>query len=440
MPQHRLYARAPTRKKKNSWSPSVMNPRPANPGLSSQLRMTRELELKGQVPDDFGDYEADFTQLHKVHREHQSEIDARKERVAHLIVRNKYFKPDEKMNFLTFAEKEQIRQLHKDDPEEWPIEKLVESFPATDEIIQKVIRNKWTPANMKRVVSHDASVRETWKLFEEGKLHKLHPDFVEHLKKFSHRSFDSASNAYTNTINDQLQFQFPKPKRSEFKHILKTLPQAEEKPVEIDEEKGVKKAILINGQKSAESLLPPTEGDTYVYGEIRNKKLTKFDDLKRNRKSKKTESDPPKVRQICGPDETVIDLSAEKNLESITNNKRLTKMEREQRTIPEHHGTQSPPLNQIERHAAVKNPSGTGIMVDLTESSQFDATQYVQKYETRTVTVEPTDGRMQVQEYRERIYIPRKLYKRGATYKVRDCFYDDDGDFLYRVPGLEANF
>lgn len=35
-----------------------------------------------------------------------------------------------------------------------------------------------------------------------------------------------------------------------------------------------------------------------------------------------------------------------------------------------------------------------------------------------------------------RVQIPKDKYKPGATYRVRDLFYDDDGTFLYKVPGL----
>lgn len=38
--------------------------------------------------------------------------------------------------------------------------------------------------------------------------------------------------------------------------------------------------------------------------------------------------------------------------------------------------------------------------------------------------------------YPEQITIPKNKFRRGFTYKVRDCFYDDDGKFLYRVPGM----
>lgn len=41
--------------------------------------------------------------------------------------------------------------------------------------------------------------------------------------------------------------------------------------------------------------------------------------------------------------------------------------------------------------------------------------------------------------YPERIRIPKKAYKKNATYKVNDCFYDHDGRFLYRVIGMTEN-
>ncbi|GJQ74107.1 hypothetical protein Trydic_g19029 [Trypoxylus dichotomus] len=39
--------------------------------------------------------------------------------------------------------------------------------------------------------------------------------------------------------------------------------------------------------------------------------------------------------------------------------------------------------------------------------------------------------------YPEKIMIPKEKLKRGCTYKLYDCYYDSDGLFLYRVPGME---
>ncbi|KAG6441571.1 hypothetical protein O3G_MSEX001892 [Manduca sexta] len=48
---------------------------------------------------------------------------------------------------------------------------------------------------------------------------------------------------------------------------------------------------------------------------------------------------------------------------------------------------------------------------------------------------EPDDDKS-IMNYPEKINIPRKAYKKGATYKVNDCYYDHDGKFLYRVLGM----
>lgn len=42
--------------------------------------------------------------------------------------------------------------------------------------------------------------------------------------------------------------------------------------------------------------------------------------------------------------------------------------------------------------------------------------------------------------YFKRVRIPKSVYKKGCTYKINDCYYDHDGQFLYRVPGLTGQF
>lgn len=36
-----------------------------------------------------------------------------------------------------------------------------------------------------------------------------------------------------------------------------------------------------------------------------------------------------------------------------------------------------------------------------------------------------------------RIRVPAEKWKKGYTFKIEDCYYDDDGTFLYRVPGMK---
>lgn len=39
-------------------------------------------------------------------------------------------------------------------------------------------------------------------------------------------------------------------------------------------------------------------------------------------------------------------------------------------------------------------------------------------------------------EYPLKINIPKQVQKQGCLYKLNDCYYDDKGEFLYRVPGM----
>jgi hypothetical protein len=37
----------------------------------------------------------------------------------------------------------------------------------------------------------------------------------------------------------------------------------------------------------------------------------------------------------------------------------------------------------------------------------------------------------------ERIRVPANKWQKGCTFKIGDCYYDDDGGFLYKVPGMK---
>lgn len=75
------------------------------------------------------------------------------------------------------------------------------------------------------------------------------------------------------------------------------------------------------------------------------------------------------------------------------------------------------------------NPSGTGIVPENPFS--------VGKFEENVIMISKADAdKFHISPIKERVHIPRKLYKQGLTYRVEDCYYDSDGEFLYRVPGM----
>ncbi|KPI98413.1 hypothetical protein RR46_09629 [Papilio xuthus] len=70
----------------------------------------------------------------------------------------------------------------------------------------------------------------------------------------------------------------------------------------------------------------------------------------------------------------------------------------------------------------------------LVNNKEIDLVSY--KEESDLKEYKESDTSITAINYPERIRIPKKAYKKGATYKMNDCYYDHDGRFLYRVLGL----
>lgn len=103
-----------------------------NPGIRFQAGLIKNDDLAEY--EDIEEMEADFMKIGKTYDQHINEIEVMKENVKHHIVSQKYFKK-QMPNFLTWSDKEQIKYLHKTDPEEWTVERLSEAFPALPAII-----------------------------------------------------------------------------------------------------------------------------------------------------------------------------------------------------------------------------------------------------------------------------------------------------------------
>ncbi len=93
-----------------------------------------------------------------------------KEEVRRHIIKKKYFPEPEQPNLLTWMEKQMIKKLHGDDPNEWTVAALSECFPVTPKGVKKILRNKWKSVKPEHISGHDARVTENWKLLCAGKL------------------------------------------------------------------------------------------------------------------------------------------------------------------------------------------------------------------------------------------------------------------------------
>lgn len=365
-------------------------------------------------------YDADFSQLHKSHSQHEKEMSLRKEQVKYYTIRSKYFKSEKLPNFLTWAEKEQIRYLNKKDPNEWTPERLSESFPAIEEVIIKVLKAKWTPANMKRVQKHDEKVKQNWDLFKANEMKELDAEVQKHLKKFSNRNFDNIQNAYVQTKIDQTTFEFPKPKSKEFFHIISSCKRSDataneksiddKKKSQIEEKKG---QALLSDEAKVDSVLKLPK-------HMRNQFLT-FDELKKSSKQHLSKTEDEEMHLS-------VSLFKEPTSKSLPNVEEIP-------SKVENHVIETDTNDKADVNTYPNNKSKSDGPVNLT-LADISSTKKISKYTSKPSSSLTTFNKDNSNLFRSKIQIPKRLHKHGSVYKLYDCFYDDRGEFLYRVPGL----
>uniref|UniRef100_A0A1I8PP10 Uncharacterized protein n=1 Tax=Stomoxys calcitrans TaxID=35570 RepID=A0A1I8PP10_STOCA len=325
------------------------------PGLQRQISVHDEVDVVDEIernPEGFGDLESDLLNVHKTHKRFEQELEDHKDRIRKFVVKSKYFRDAKLPNFLTYAEKQQIKHLHESDSEQWTVEALSESFPANCEIIKKIIKSRWKPFSIK---SHDASVFRNWELFKKGSI-KVPADLEVHLKKFCHRNVQHSPNvaSFEKHVNA--------PSSTEFSSIVKISSQSKRSD-------GPKVLPLCSGN----------DEDTVLLGKVLDKKYMRFTDLKKNRS--------------------------------------------------ETEGTDVIGMNGVEQtsSSSLPNPTVTADNFSLRLSESF----------LNEIEISNEDRkRFEVSRVKDRIHIPRKIFRKGSIYRVDDSYYDDDGEFLYRVPGM----
>ncbi|XP_023178798.2 neugrin [Drosophila hydei] len=339
------------------WGLLARVPRRANPGMAYQLQ-----DLQQQAADareDYADNEADFMSAHKAHRQYEVQLQQQRDRVRQFMIKHKYFRDAKLPNFLLYAEKEQMRVLHERDADEWSVDRLAESFPATPGIVQKVLRSKWRPQSVERIRSHDAGVMNNWSRLRAGKCAEVPTEFLQHLQKFAERQRQDLQQLSPEQWPTRPEL--PVPQKTEFRALLGS--------------KSNKQLITKELSQRAETrIISPSEAEeeTYLLDKVKNKRNMRFQDLRK--------------AQLLPQQEQKQHLM--------------------ERTLP--------------------NPSGTGVLPN-----------FVQKFERSEIVVSVEDQRKyEISKVKDCIVIPRKLYRKGATYRVEDVYYDDDGEFLYRVPGM----
>uniref|UniRef100_A0A2M4AT37 Uncharacterized protein n=1 Tax=Anopheles triannulatus TaxID=58253 RepID=A0A2M4AT37_9DIPT len=358
-----------------------------NPGIDRRAALLQDDAHPERELEQLEASEPTFHEMHKSYKQYQHEQAQYRDRLQTWIVGNKYFKTKQ-LNFLTWTEKEQIRYLHLHDSEEWSIDKLTESFPADRYTIAKIVKTKWQPKDEARIERHDAAVKENWEMFRSGRIKHLDPGFAQHLGKFVHRNVTEgnpprAQRKRVQELRPLAEGEFSaivsscKKYKSEAKNVDR-LPLLQQNYNSSSEEQEEKEEQEEHNEYQELDPRAPKQG-MFIMGKVNDKRHLTLAEMKRSSGDLEPDSDRGRI----------VDISR---------------------------------LNL-----------GTGVVDEL--EKMYDAPD-----RAGTVFDPSLGGRDNASEadIKEFIKIPSKLYKKGATYQLDDCFYDDDGEFLYRVPGMNG--
>lgn len=371
----------------------------------------------------------------------------KKEKLKQQITAQKYFTESEP-RFITFAEKELINKLHKSNPEEWTIDKLSESFPALPGTIQKILSSKWSPKSVERVIQYDKVVAENWKKFRAGKL-PVSPSFNEHLMKFKDRRLilaDRESLAKEFVLPEP---KFKKPKSQLFSSIVQTYlgeKQNDEKLLSQKEYSNKMIGTTDHLNKNQNLIANTTIDDSHVA--VENSKKVK------------------KQYQTLTGNNVELKKYDTKSFNEKKNNKLLTFNEFVKAKLEDIH-KESPEegivlldtyRKQMEANHELKTTTVATVSDNAEISVDKNTVQIVQK-SNKNISVSKNERNLNIItaddnlldtsikvwnkkidtecNYAKPIKIAKQLHKPGMTYRINDCYYDDDGEFLYRIPGVQ---
>uniref|UniRef100_A0A1B6M254 Uncharacterized protein n=1 Tax=Graphocephala atropunctata TaxID=36148 RepID=A0A1B6M254_9HEMI len=353
-----------------------------NPGVYRRIKVISEDEpdIEGAKIDNesIDQLEQDFMEAGNIYEEVASEINQISKRQKYKITERKHFKPPKEPSMLTWSEKEQIRHLHLSDPEKWTPEALARSFPVSPAIVKKLLKLKWKPLTAERLKAHDQRVSENWVVFHRGQLQVHDPQLRSHLARFTDRR-DGVRISTDEEAAKATEVILPKPKSREFLSLITSFSS--------DRTSGDSKSEVKVLEARLETNKQPFETDRI---NVISKSQTNYT-LKEFRKRLEEEA------------ENLTETSEE--MKAIMGSK---------------------------KHAfSEKQETSSTMYMAPSESFKVNAMVYKKSDKSPLTLVDPDNLPNQ-------ITIPKDQWQQGKVYRVNDCFYNDRGNFLYRVPGLKV--
>ncbi|XP_018054184.1 PREDICTED: uncharacterized protein LOC108691060 isoform X1 [Atta colombica] len=393
--------------------------------------------------EDISEFETDFMNVGTSHKMYKREMQNRKERFKQQIVQ-KYFKEKEP-RFLTFAEKELIQKLHNFNPEEWTIEKLSESFPALPETIRKILRTKWLPKSVEKVVEYDNVVKRNWEKFRKGEF-PLSPILSEHLTKFKNRKIISTDRELLAKRFVPI-LEFKKPKSQLFSSIVQTYLDEKQEDMKLlsqehnsnkltDKSNHYENQNLLTASTMTDSMTVIKSTETYrlnkelsstsridsqnhVPFNKKKEKLLIFDEFVKEKFEDINEESPEEGSILLNAYRKQVDASQEVQSTEVATAS-------DNAVIYPKEGAPSKIVRQSEKDVSINfNDKNRSFNIIEADDNLLNTSIIARN---KKVDVELN--------YAKPIKIAKHLYKPGMTYRISDCYYDDDGEFLYRVPSV----
>ncbi|XP_055947090.1 uncharacterized protein LOC129980730 [Argiope bruennichi] len=371
--------------------------------------------------DDFGTAVARTMEQKEINRQStEHEFFVKKQ-----IIKRKYFKHELETNLLTYAAKQQIRYLNKLNPAEWTPETLSRCFPITVTGVKKLLKSNYKLLTPEKIKAHDKEVEDRWELLRARK-------YSESITFYTQHMWDEGKILKDNFNGNPKLPNVP----SETNKIIK-----EEKSTKTGEFSSIIQHY-IKYKKEKEALDKTTCTSTELQVNIGAMNSLKNEESQSNKKNyvsynedegtldSFTSKSRKKQHNIIGDSELLHSQFKENLKEEMKfHEKKLdseyVKWLKKQSVELNFPPTSTKPFNA--KQAFTKIPKFDNDTVELKREKQ-KAGESFYMYDEKHGYQYPTGKRI-----KGKIRVPSKQQKQASVYRVGDCVYDVDGEFLYKI-------
>ncbi|XP_014677664.1 PREDICTED: uncharacterized protein LOC106817510 isoform X2 [Priapulus caudatus] len=364
----------------------------------------------------------------QIKSEIQWDLMRQQKRASWKTVERKYFKPEQETNLMTWAAKDQLRYLHKEYPKEWPVERLAEAFPISIDGVKRLLKSEWAPRSEVELRAHDTKVSRRWKALRTGKGLKQLGISQRTLQLIDEGKIQIGNGEAIKTLPigkvDMMLFQRMdtktiQPVSGPFTKMIKEYIEAKKSALTsgTDENKATVRMLSKSNPAKVSAETRRQDPQEQSYSRVAfNKTEVKLAEVK--------EELEDQANTITTGDEDLDSLYQE----WVRGQKRLKQAVRQ---IP--HKEKS----LQEENAKAARVTTRGKYKEHFPMQYDDHQQESFVYSSNSGYVNPLGKKP---SYPDKIEVPRQSQKTagsedGITYRRGNVFYDENGDFLYKVPG-----